>query len=86
MIEEEISLEVTTSDKFLSMPFDAQTLYFRLALGSSDDGIVGFSMVKEIMQRISVEDSALDTLSKNGFTVITERGIRVRLRANEGEN
>lgn len=67
--------EITTSDAFLDMPIESQTLYFHLGMSADDDGFI--SNTKMIQRVIGAGDDSLKILFAKKFLIVFKTGICV---------
>lgn len=67
--------EITTSDAFLDMPTESQTLYFHLGMSADDDGFI--SNTKMIQRVIGASDDSLKILFAKKFLLQFPNGICV---------
>lgn len=64
---------VTESDRFLSLPFSAQALYFHLNMAADDEGFV--NNVCMLQRMLGSEEGDLERLAAGGFVLVFDSGI-----------
>ncbi len=69
------SRDVTDSDEFGELSFEAQALYLHLSMGADDDGLL--HSAKKIMRAITASEDALEELEHYGLIIRFESGVIV---------
>ena len=69
------SNNVTGSDAFAELSFEAQALYLQLSMAADDEGFV--SAPKKVQRGIGATINALDELEENGYLVFFDTGACV---------
>ena len=72
--------EILGTDAFVSLSFEAQTLYFHLAVAADGTGVV--AKPKQILRGIGAGEEALDALISERYIAMLEDG---RCRVLEGK-
>lgn len=67
------SKSVICSDDFITLPYEAQTLYFHLCIHADDDGFVNKPLT--IMRMVAASQDSLDLLIEKEFLIVLETGV-----------
>lgn len=70
-----LSLRVIDSDEFLAMPLGVQALYFHLAVGADDHGII--RNARSISRGIDADETWITMLVERGFLHVIEAGYEI---------